>query len=346
MLFGIFTQKPQTLLGLDIGTSSVKIVEVTRQGNKVILSNYGESFASKLDRAVHSSVLKIRNSEVIQQITQILQATGINTRDVVLSVPVFSSFSTILELPRMPKPELEQAVISEARRYIPIPLAEIQFDWVELSMLSTEDIVKVLAVAVPNDVINTYSVIVKKAGLDLRETELETFSSARALTGENPDAAVIIDIGSRSTNISVSERGMVSVHHNIDTSGLSFSKAIERGLGIDLMRAEEMKHTRGLQGSSQVRDILTSLMDTIVIDVQRIVQDYKRKGGSSPSAIILIGGSAHLPGILQYFEQSLSIPTHIGDPFRELQYPIALQDVLKKIGPSFAVAAGLALRKI
>ena len=88
------------------------------------------------------------------------------------------------------------------------------------------------------------------------------------------------------------------------------------------------------------------MLDTIVLDVQRIVQDYKQKGGSAPSSVILAGGSAHLPGLLQYFEQALSIPTHIGDPFRELQYPVALKDAVGEIGPSFAVAAGLALRKI
>ena len=343
MSLGIFSRKSQTLLGVDIGTSSVKIVEVTRAGNKAILSNYGQSH---IDRKSHSESRKIRNAETVRHIQDILSQANMKSRIAVVGIPAFSSFSTIIDLPRMPDQELEQAVISEARKYIPIPLAEVQLDWMAIPFLSNEKTVKALTVAVPNDVINRYSSIINQSGLQIQAVELETFSLARSLVGENLDSVLIVDIGSRSTNISISEKGIVPVHHNMDISGSAFTRAIARGLNIDFERAAKMKRSEGLIGEEQVRGLLLASLNPIMIEIQRIVQDYQQQGGTTPVSIVLSGGAAFLPGLPQYISQELSIPAHLGEPFRSLSYPKELGEVTKEIGPSFSVAVGLALRKV
>lgn len=341
MPLGIFSRKSQTLLGVDIGTSSVKIVEVTRVGSKVTLSNYGQLHIAGKKR---SESRKIRNTEVVRHIKDILSQANIKSRAAVAGVPVFSSFSTIIDLPRMPDQELGQAVVSEARKYIPIPLAEVQLDWLPIPFLSSEEVIKVLTVAVPNDVVNQHSSIMKQSGLAMHELELETFSLARSLVGANPDSTLIVDIGLRSTNIGISEKGIVSVHHNMDISGRELTRAIARGLNIDFTRAGEMSRSEGLTGEVQVRELLLSSLNPIILEIRRIIQDYKQKGGGAPVSVILTGGAALLPGLPQYVAQELSIPTHLGDPFRSLSYPKELADITREIGPSFAVAVGLALR--
>lgn len=346
MSFPFFTKSIPALLGVDLGTSSVKVVEITRTGGRLQLSNYGEITGPMPLTATPASSLKIHDAQVADQIALVLRQAGIHTRDVVLGIPLFSSFSTIIEFPRIPEAELEQAVFSEARKYIPIPLAEVQLDWVKIPFLSTEHVLKVLVVAVPKDILNKYSTIASHAGINVRAMELETFATARALVGPDPDTTLILDVGARSTNISIVAKGMTVVHHNTDISGLELSRAIARSLNIDLPRAEDLKIRKGLEGDAQVRDILASFLDPVVVEIQRIVQDYRQKGGDTPRLLVLTGGSSRLLGFTKYLEQVLVLPVKLSNPFDALSYPTELKATLSQIGASFSVAVGLALRKI
>ena len=114
MPFPFFTKSTPALLGVDLGTSSVKVVEVMRSGGRLKLSNYGEIISPMPLTATPASSLKIHDSQVADQIALVLKVAGIHTRDTVLGIPLFSSFSTIIEFPSIPEAELEQAVFSEA----------------------------------------------------------------------------------------------------------------------------------------------------------------------------------------------------------------------------------------
>ncbi|MBI2463316.1 MAG: type IV pilus assembly protein PilM [Candidatus Spechtbacteria bacterium] len=346
MIWNPFQQKIESVLGIDLGTSSVKLVEISHSGGEKKLINYGEFIGGAVDGVVQTSTLKIPDSQIASIIQEIIGATKITTRDVVVAIPVFSSFSTMIEFPTVSPTELEQAVIYQARQYIPIPLVEVKIDWLPIDFLSNTKTTKVLVIAVPNDVINKYYRLLEAVKLNLVALELETFSVARALINENLAPTIILDMGGHSTDICISEKGIVAVHHNSSLSGSELSKVISRGMGVSLSRAEELKIQKGLAGDAQIADLLIPLINTVLADVQKIVQDYKRQGGSEPTSLILTGGSSRLTGLGDYIQKILNIKTVTGDSFAHLSYPSVLKDVTQDIGPSFSVAIGLALRSI
>lgn len=345
MIWNFFASKGKPRLGIDIGTSATKIVEINLQGEKAVLNNYGILRFAQEEISLRSSSFKLMDKQLAATIREIIGAARMQAKDAYMAIPAFSTFSTIIELPRIPKNELNNAVLYEVRKFIPVPLAEVKLDWLVLDFLSKEHTVKVLTIAVPNDIIDMYYRIAKLSGLNLQNIEIETFSAARALEKKKDTPFVILDIGTRNTNITIVEKGIASIHHNVDLSGRELSRVLVRGLGIDMARAEELKVEKGLEGDPQIADLLANILNAIFLEVQRLVQGYAQQGGSKPAFLMLCGGSAHMKGLAAYAERILNIKTFIGNPFESVAYPPALKETLEELGPSFSVALGLALRK-
>lgn len=333
-------------IGIDIGTSSIKVVELVRPsgGNRAKLNNYGEFYAAGHKNAIQSRSLKILDSRVAEILKDVFTEAGISGKEAGISIPIFSSFSTLMTLPAMPDEELERAVRYEARKYIPVPINEVHFDWLKVDHLSTEKNFRILAVAVPNEIIEKYNRIAQLLNIKLTHIELETFSAARALLGKDQAPVLILDIGSRSTNISVVERGIVLQHHNIDVSGYSLTRVLSRGLLIDMQRAEALKRKNGVLPDGHAADLLYPLLDKIVVEIEKTLEEYVRQGGGKPMRIIMTGGSAEMPGLASYFQKSLKVKVEVGNPFNAIEVPKQLTNLLTKSSFEFTVAAGLALR--
>lgn len=215
-MFDLFDKQPKTLLGLDIGTKQIKMVELEREKEKKpVLKNY--------------ALISIQNSDfqqmAVQEIAHILkQGLGrakIKTEDVVMSLPAFSTFLTLIKIANMPKAEeeLEQLIQIEARKYIPVPLEEVSLGW---SRLNEE----ILLIAVPKDMVNRYGQIAKEAGLELKALEAETFSLTRSLAKDMKESTAVIDFGARSTNISLVENNNVKMNRTLEQADIEQIKAI------------------------------------------------------------------------------------------------------------------------
>lgn len=343
MIWNPFERGGRKILGIDIGTSSIKIAEVTHEKEKMRLSNYADFTISGQDRFIYSDSLKIKDEQIVSFIHDLMSQAHIEARDASIAIPSFSSFSTIIELPQMSAEELEHTIMYEARKHIPLPLAEVKFDWLVLPFLSKEKTIKVLTIAVPNEIVDMYSQIIRRLGLTLVNMEIETFSSARACAPEGVDTFAMLEIGARSTNIIISQAGMVSVHYNTEISGFELTRMLARGLGVDFARAEEIKQQKGLEGEQEIADLLSNLLNSIFSEFQRVVQGYVQQGGAKPTVLLLSGGSSELKGLAAYAQKTLGIPTVVGDPLHSLIYPQELSDALQEIKPSFSVAIGIAM---
>lgn len=204
-----FKSKKQRSLGIDIGTSSVKIVELEKSAGKIELSNYGE-YKVGVGIAIQSSSVRLLSAQAADIIKEIIKEARIVSRNAAMSIPIFFGFSTVISLPRMSDAELKQAVEYEAKKYIPLPLSEVQFEWMRLESRrgNTQNLTRnnaetsssiqrnsasdsasvrdsgearILIVAVTNELINKYYEIAKLSGITLNYLELETFSLVRAL---------------------------------------------------------------------------------------------------------------------------------------------------------------------
>jgi len=354
MFDNLFSKK---ILGIDIGTSIIKLVELSRRAGKIRLENYGQiqstAIYEKPFKVFEKNILLLSSEEISREIGSVIEETGIKTRKCIFSIPDFSSFFTSFELPPMTVEELYQAVEAEARRHVPLPLSEVTLDWQLIEGIPSDkkkSRLKILLVAVPNEIINQYKSIVSNLNLELVALEAEVFALARALTKHNEDSVALIDIGERSTTCSIIDKGVLKVSHSFDFSGSKLTEEISRSLSVDYQLAEQFKHLYGILLSPQnpegnrIREILLPLVDSIIKESENIFKDFSLKEGKEIAKIVLAGGAVLLPGFLSYFQNHFKKETKVADPFSNIVYPQILDQKLKKMGPSYAIAVGLALR--
>ena len=355
MIWNPFKINPKGFLGIDIGTSTIKIVEMSRAGKRRKLDNYGEMKAEALYekpfRTFEKSTLSFSNRDVVRALSAVLKEGGFKTNKAFFSIPDFSTFFTTISLPAMTDEEIPQAVNYEAPQHIPLPLQSVTLDWQiverEVGTNMGQDTIKILLVAVPKDVIQQYQEIAQDAGLELLSMEAEAFSLSRALIGEveKTQTVALIDLGARSTTINIIDNGVLRISHSFDTSGSNFTTVIAKGLNLDYTEAELLKKKQGLLSESNgPREIMLPLIDLIIEEVKKIFASFFQSEGKEVKKIFLAGGSAFMPGTVDYFTQNLSKPVEIANPFLNIYYPPILEDTLKEMGPSYAIAVGVALR--
>lgn len=341
MAFSIFEGKKIRMLGVDIGTSSVKIVELAKAGEILELSNYGEH--SETQGVLQSSSLKVLSTQVAEVVKEILKETGIKERKAAIAVPMFAGFSTVITLPRMPDEELGQAVIYEAKKYVPLPLSEVKFEWSKIEReTQNKDKVDLMIVAVTNELISRYQEIARLSGLDLRYIELDVFSLSRALVRKGDGSTLIIDIGSLSTILVMVEGDWPMHTRNLEVGGLEFTKLLASSLGTDFKRAEGLKRKVGVNSAGGV---LLPLIDSILSEARRIIDDYAKTRKVAVQKVILSGGGSMMPGLLEYVVKALGKETVIAKPLHGIIYPGVLEETLKEFSSSVSVAVGLALRE-
>lgn len=353
MIWFPFRILPKKFLGIDIGTSSIKIVELSSFGKRKKLENYGELSAlalyEKPFRTFEKNTLLFSTQDVARAITGILQEAKIKTKDVCFSIPDFSTFFTWFELPAMTKEEIPQGVRYEARQHIPLPLSEVTLDWQiiegEISDHKRTK-VKILLVVVPNEVVNQYQVIANFCNLKLQALEAEVFGLSHALIGDEKRAVALVDIGAQSTTCNIVDKGVLKRSHSFDSSANDLTETISKSLGIDYQEAEELKKKIGLLPlpKKSIRNILTPLIDLILVEVQEISHNFYRSEAKRVEKIILAGKTALMPGLREYFQEELKKETKIADPFSNIFCPPILEKELKEMGPSYAIAVGMALR--
>jgi type IV pilus assembly protein PilM len=356
----IFRPTRKTSLGIDIGTSSVKVVEIAGGPKTPELLSYGElqtyGYLRRLREPLQSASVSLLDGDIAGMIRQILDAAGVTTRHASLSIPLFSAFSATIELPVMTQEELQEAVPYQAQQIVPVPLSEVILDWevigrygkVEAQGVAPRQRLLVLLVAVPREVVDHAVRIAKLAQIELDGLEVETFSLVRSSLRDEKRPTALIDIGARSTNLVIAEEGTVRVSRSIDTSGSELTTAISRSLGIELGRAEAMKIEDGIEEDTpaNIRGILLTIIDGILTEAEKLMTTYVRHYGKQVERVVLAGGTATLPGLAGYANERLRVPVSLAKPFEGFRCPDELRPVLEEIGPSFAVAVGLALRNV
>ncbi len=357
MNFPFFKKTTKSYLGIDIGTSAIKVIELSKKGERIKLENFGElksqALYQKPFRSFEKNTLLLLTDEVALAIKGILKEANIQSRLVSFSIPDYSSFFTNFELPPMTAEELPEAVNFEARRQIPLPISELALDWQIISGKPSLDKkggekIKILLVAVPLEVINQYQEIAKKSGLELLALEAEVFGLIRSLTDKEMGLVSIIDIGAQSTTVNIVEKAILKTSNSFDTGGNELTRVIAQSRSIDFWEADELKGKYGLlQGKDEdVSNVLFPLIDSMIQEIENSIKNFYQLDGKEISKFILAGGAAYLPGFSEYLSQKLQKEVIIGDPFSKIFTPPILSDTLKTMGPSFAIAVGMALRAI
>ncbi|MDI6821155.1 MAG: type IV pilus assembly protein PilM [Patescibacteria group bacterium] len=344
----------KNVLGVDIGTVSIKVVELSREKNEIILNNYGileaKGYLERANEAIQTSSLKLVEKDVIRLLDTLLNEMGPRAKTVVVNVPLFAAFIVPIEMPLLSPEETAKSIVFQARRFIPMPLSQVSFEWNKLGEFDNPQggrYQKLLITAIPNELIKKYKIIFKNLGLHLTSLEIESQAFARALTKRTDAATMIVDIGGESTGISIVDGGVVEYANQTDFGGVSLTQALARGLDISSWRAEELKRSRGLLGFGGEYELSTSLLpflDVIIGESERVRRLYERSHGRPVEEFILVGGGANLPGIENYITNRVKLKLVAPRPFIRIKYGVQLEPVMRSLNNELALSTGLALR--
>ena len=341
---------PKRMVGVDIGTSSIKIVELSRWGQGKTLENYGEIKSASLYKESFRSAEKgsylLSNYFVSRAIRGILDEAKIRTKSVIFSIPDFSTFCTSFDLPPMSFDELNDAVYYNASQYIPLPVTETTLDWqlIAGSPGDKKSNLKIFLVAIPNQTVQDYQKVAQMAGLDLYAVEAEVMGLTRALIRDVKSCICLVDIGVQSTTINIIDRKKMKRSYSFDFAGSQLTYGIASALGLSHTEAEGLKNREGLTSSKEeISKTLYLLVDPLVIEVKKILADFYQQENKEVDTVYLTGGTSSLPGLKEYFHETLKKNVEIPNCFSELLYPPILGQTLEELSPTFSVATGVAL---
>jgi len=342
------------ILGVDIGTVSLKAIELGQRGENLVMENYGlletTGYLVRSNEALQTSSLKIVEKEVAEKLKTLVREMNPKTRQAIGSIPPFSVFSTILEVPFLDYKETAKIINFQAKQYLPVPVSEMTLDWWrtgEFDNQRGQRFQRVFIVAIPREVIDKYKKIFKMADLRLAALEVESAALNRVFGSPTGGPAAIVDIGAESTSVAISENNELKHAGQFDYGGLSLTYAVARSLDITNKRAEELKKRRGLAGAGGEFELSTSLipfLDVIIQEVRRVCEVYEKTYGKKIERLFLVGGGANLNGLGDYFSQQLGIRS--ADPliFSKIKYDSSLEPIVRHLNRELAVSAGLALK--
>lgn len=364
----LFEKKEDSIIGVDIGTSGIKIIELkkTKEGKHSLVTY---AFLEQMKRDGHHAMSAAAVGGTIKALVKKARCiSGTATA----GLPTFSVFTSLMDLPPMSDDELDSAVHWEAKKIIPLPLEDIVLDYrvlnkrqqkgLKLSFSKKEkkddkEHIKVLITGAAKETVQRYTDIFQQSGLTLVSLETEMFALARSLVGNDPGETMIVEVGSALTDILVVENGIPFLGRSIETGGSAMTRAIMNSLNISEKRAEQLKRDIGLALTGEasgggVPTILKGIMEPIIHEI-RYTMDLYKNHGMTPSGhtsgavekIILTGGGSLMPHFAEYLEKTLDIRVYLGDPWGRIAYPEELKPILSHIGPKFSVAIGLALRE-
>ncbi len=343
-------------LGVDIGTTSIKVIELVKTKGLPFLRNYGflESYGhlERPNNAIQTSSLKMLENETVGLLKMMVKHTKSSSKNAIASLPSFSAFTTLLEMPVMPDGDTSKIMGFQAKQYIPLPISSVTIDWLRIGEKKNENgdrVQQILLVSVPNEIITKYKNIFKAAGLNLLALEIEGLSVARILTTGIPEDTLIVDIGSRSTSIYIAQDGNLKFSGQTDFAGGSLTQTISSGLNIRIRRAEDLKKMRGLTGTGgeyELSTVMMPILDVIINEVERVRNNFEKNYNEKIASVILSGGGANLLGIEKYFEGQMGLPVKIANSLSKISYPPEMEPIIKELNPCLTVALGLGVKQV
>lgn len=347
-------KKEKSVIGVDIGSSSLKVVQLRKEGGRAILETYGELALGPYGGGEVGQATNLSPEQISETLKDLLREAKVTTKSCGVSIPFSRSLLSLVELPYRKNAQEQKTIVElEARKYIPMPMSEVQLDWFivpELEPSSEKDgekekKVEVLIVAVHSDELTLLQSVIAGAGLEASFYEIEIFSTIRAVVDEPVKPVLVLDIGAASTKIYVVEHGVVALSHSISTGSQDITRAIAVSSGVSISRAEAVKKEEGLEGSAE-QGGAELVFSRIFSEARRVLMQYETSHSKSIVSIVLAGGGGVTRSLGAYAKNIFSIDVRVADPFTKTEAPAFMRPILQEIGPEFAVAVGLALRKL
>ncbi len=361
-----FLKSDDGILGIDIGSSAIKIVQIQKQGGKAVLKNYGSLALGQYSELSIGQAVNLSKNKIVEALSDLIRESGVDTKNSAMAIPLKDTMISFIKMPNFAQKQLEQMVPIEARRHIPVPMSEVTLDfWVipknetavpvvpssgKVDDKKVDNKIDVLVAAIHNSALSKYQDIQKMSGLNVELFEIELFSTIRSTLGSVMDPVMIIDIGAAITKLAMVDCGVLQSSHLINKGSQDITIALSKSLGIDIEQAEEIKRNPSILTNDverkQFSDVVSLPLSYIFSEVNSVLLDYQNKHNKIVKKVIFSGGGSLLEGLIELAKENFNIEVALCDPFARFEAPAFVRGTLKKIGPEFSVAVGLAIEAL
>jgi type IV pilus assembly protein PilM len=348
-MFGLSFGKNKTIVGLDIGSNSIKAVELTRSRGEVLVSHVGvEPLAT--DIVVDSMI--VDSGSVASAISKIFSEHAFKAKQVATSVSGHSVIVKKISMQTMDEPELGDAVRNEAAQYIPFDMNDVNVDYQVLSTTLDGPTIDVLLVAVKKDKILNYTNALQLSGRQPAIVDIDAFALQNCYEynyDPAPNSTVaLLNIGASVMNINI-VRGTVPLFtRDVSVGGNQYTDSLQKELDLSFDDAEALKLGKkvGTVSEDAKLPILQQVTEIIVLEIQKTFDFFRATaGGEHIERIYVAGGSSQVPGLVEALRQEFSIPVDPLNPFMKIVPPIGEgADLIDRNASQLSVAVGLALR--
>lgn len=349
----MFKQVKKNLVGLDIGSSSVKAVELQKKGNAVQLMSLGYEQLQP-DTIVDGQIMELNN--VSNVIASIFSEHTIKTQRVAAGVSGHSVIVKNIVLPQMSEEELQESFSWHAEEHIPFDIADVNLDYQVTG--NSSDALHVLMAACKSDKIANVKQAIQLAGKQPVIIDIDAFALQNCYElNYQPKAGEVVallNIGAATMNINILNGARSVFARDASVGGSQYTSLLQKELGLTFEQAESVKRglplPEGLEGRP-IQPIIETVSDILSLEVKKTMDFYRataEEGGQAIQKILVAGGGSKLPGLADYLAKRFETPVEVFDPFKRIEVDARKfdPDYMREVIPEMAVAVGLALRGV
>jgi type IV pilus assembly protein PilM len=347
----ILFSKKKEVIGIDIGSSSIKLVQLKDLKGAYQLLNVG--IAPLPPEAIVDNTL-MDSSAIVSTIKNLVASLGVKVKDIACSISGNSVIIRKIVLPAMPLEELEDQITWEAEQYIPFDINDVNMDFQILSPDSIDPSkMNVLLVASKKDIINDYHAVFNESGLHLTVVDVDSFAVQNAFEINSDfgmeDVIALINIGASIMNINIIKSGYTLFTRDVQMGGNLYTEEIQKQMGISSSEAESIKTLAHESNNSLLFEVLSKVNETITQEIRRSLDFYNSTASEDRIAKVCIsGGGSKVYKLIESISDKTGLTVEVINPFAKLKYSEKDFDpeYLQEIGPLMAVTVGLAIRRV
>jgi len=353
MDFSLF-RKPKSVVGLDIGSSAVKAIELKPQGKNGFKIAAYASEPVPPDTIVDGAIIDA--VAVADAIRRIFDSKRFNATDVIASLSGSSVIVKKIALPVMTEAELAESIHWEAEQYIPFDIQDVNIDYQVLDAGGAESgkqTMDVLLVAAKKDKIADYAGVIAQAGRTPVVMDVDAFAVQNCFEanyGVDSGVTVLLNAGASAINVNIVSGDQSLFTRDISVGGNAYTEAVQKEFGLTFEAAEQAKRGQVIDGAApeDVQAVLRTVSEGLLLEIQKTFDFFKATAASDRiDRILLSGGACAVDGFAQALEERFKAPVEMFDPFKKIAFDAPKLGVAQaeQLVPTAAVAVGLALRK-
>ncbi len=353
-LLGNMFANNQSVIGIDIGSSSVKIVQLKKKRGHPVLETYGELALGPYAKLSVGQATNLAAVQIGEAIRDLIREANVTAKLAAIALPLHSSLLTVIELPAYKEEQINSMVPLEARKHIPVPISEVTLDWWvipkhdfhgpagEQSSPVKSTNTEVLLVAIHKSTLKKFQEVSATLGISVKTYEVETFSAMRSCLARDISAMAMLDVGASTSKLTIVDYGVVRVSHVINKGSQDLSVAMASAKNVTFAEAEKEKRQVGIVNAPG----LSASLDFIFYEAASTIAEYEKRHARQVGKVICTGGGSLLKDFIKMASSRFNSEIVLGTPFDKVESPAFLAGLLAEAGPEFAVALGLALHEL